>query len=592
MVTLKTIVENPESAEKLNAAFADLRADFELDLETSKENIDNLIRLHVNTKNNLDSLASSSKLSSGVLEGLRGTGKTHLMLLSRHKINKKLFEERNFCVYINLKRFSTTESPNEDVFNRSFALFVIENIINQISLEAKATGKSSWLSTLLSKEEKEKRDFITQLSEAIDTAYECALSCLSGNATLHNIGTSTNTIIQKTEEAKQSINELKTKASALNQSVNLNLKDSTKKRDISEQENSSIEEIYFDISQFHSSLKKIISSLNLRSLIFYFDEWEKLYETGNFQRNSAKFINKIIDTPIYCWIAYVPYRGLLSPLSIGGDLQHSINLDKDLIIERSKADKTGCIEYFTDFINRRLNLSFNDSSVTCKTLINTPKKMELLILGSMGNTRDFGTILLTAWQNFKNYRTGKLGRGKPYQYISEYHIKEAIKQDGRKKLQNIEGDHNTIRVWNDIVDYINEKKYSHFAIPETSEKKESLGEREYSELFYQRILHIRKTGVEPKDTTPEYKLSILAPSFSVTQENQSKIKYVTESKEIDSRIRRYIFDPTKIINLIRVQEGRIHPCINCQTNINSEKMKAAWESNTCPFCGGNIYNKN
>ena len=45
--------------------------------------------------------------TSGVISGLRGTGKTHLMLLARHEINENCFTGKAngvFCVYLNVKR--------------------------------------------------------------------------------------------------------------------------------------------------------------------------------------------------------------------------------------------------------------------------------------------------------------------------------------------------------------------------------------------------------------------------------------------------------------------------------------------------------
>jgi len=40
---------------------------------------------------------------------------------------------------------------------------------------------------------------------------------------------------------------------------------------------------------------------------------------------------------------------------------------------------------------------------------------------------------------------------------------------------------------------------------------------------------------------------------------------------------------------MRIKSGEIHPCISCSENINITKMIAAWEKNSCPFCGGFIY---
>lgn len=211
----------------------------------------------------------------------------------------------------------------------------------------------------------------------------------------------------------------------------------------------------------------------------------------------------------------------------------------------------------------------------------------------MGNSRDFGTVLLSSWQNYKSYRQGKLKQGKPFQYISDQHIKEAIKSDGKNKLSNISNDTTSLSAWNNVVDFITTKKSSHFAVKETRTEREALRDREFSELIYQRLIHIRKSGVEPKDTHIGSKLTIMAASYSATEELHSKskkIEFIRDNNSIDSRVRRYIYSPSKIMKEIRVREGQIHPCKSCGESIDASKMKAAWEKNSCPYCDGNIYN--
>lgn len=590
MKKLKDIVADEKLVEKLNDAFSDLRADFELDLETSKENIEKLLDSHVNTKDHLELLTSVAKTSSGVLQGLRGTGKTHLMLLARHKINKEILDEKNLCIYVNLKRFNTIDNPSTDVFNRCFSANIFANIIDQLIIELESREKKSWFKRLASQESRNQQDFIEKVEKAIFLAAKAATEYLSGNSELEYLSTYRQSIKKKEEAAWKAATEIRCGLSL--DSITAGARTSATQAS-SNSSQASLEHVsasFLDVRKVHDDLKEIVRAMGLRSIIFFFDEWEKLYDIGNFQKYSATFINSIIDTPIYAWVAYVPYRGELRPLSIGGDLQHSIDLDTDLIIEKSKSDRQNCINYFTDFINKRLSIFIEDPDIKCNTLINTNKKMELLILGSMGNTRDFGTILLAAWQNYKGYRQGKLKQGKPYQYISETHIKDAIKSDGKKKIQNIKSDAGALAVWNNIIDFITEKKHSHFSVQETSSKQEALSEREFSELFYQRLLHTRKLGVEPKDSSVGSKLSILAPSYSVTYEYHSKITYIKDSQAIDSRIRRYIYDPEKVIKHIRIKEGRIQPCITCDSSIDAGKMNHAWKQNTCPYCGGKIYN--
>ena len=70
---------------------------------------------------------------------------------------------------------------------------------------------------------------------------------------------------------------------------------------------------------------------------------------------------------------------------------------------------------------------------------------------------------------------------------------------------------------------------------------------------------------------------------------RKKMSFITEYKTIHDRVRRYIYNPKKILNQIKIQNGEIFPCLNCSMAINPGIMKAAWEANTCPYCGGKIY---
>ena len=88
------------------------------------------------------------------------------------------------------------------------------------------------------------------------------------------------------------------------------------------------------------------------------------------------------------------------------------------------------------------------------------------------------------------------------------------------------------------------------------------------------------------------KLSIFAINYacSFNLHTENKVMFVTEYKTIHDRVRRYIYTPSDIIKKLQIKEGEIFPCCNCGEEININKMKAAWDRNSCPFCGQNIHN--
>lgn len=61
---LKEFVKDKEFINKMNKAFADLRADYELSLDITKDKISELKKVHVDHKNFLANLVSFSVKSS------------------------------------------------------------------------------------------------------------------------------------------------------------------------------------------------------------------------------------------------------------------------------------------------------------------------------------------------------------------------------------------------------------------------------------------------------------------------------------------------------------------------------------------------
>ena len=131
-------------------------------------------------------------------------------------------------------------------------------------------------------------------------------------------------------------------------------------------------------------------------------------------------------------------------------------------------------------------------------------------------------------------------------------------------------------MWNDIKNYCISKKSSHFAIEEKTESLECLREREFSELIYHRLLHMRKAHVPAKDTDVENKLSIYAINYAATYSLHSqdkKMSFIVEYKTIHDRVRRYIYNPQEVLNKIRITSGKIFPCISCSEPNESRMAK-------------------
>ena len=594
-VELKQLVDDQYFIDSMNKAFSDLRADYELTMDTSMEKIQELSQLHVDIKNHLSDLTSLSRKSSGTVCGLRGTGKTHLMLLARHNLNSTLWDcdkDNNLCIYLNMKRLCLPDNCDDDMFNRIFSIFIYEEISTQLMIILKMMQKKSFLEKIYKIFDKKEKNLQENLQKALVCIYNMIFIAHEGNEQIRNIGIGS----YEKEDTNKELYEL---VSGLNLSFKEFLPESS--FNINEKEVTELEEKiitnnsyrqYLNVKSVRDQLMDIVSLLGLDSITFYVDEWEKISLIDKCQERAAKYIDKIMDDPLYFWIGIVPYRGGLFCLDNGADLQHQINLDESLIFEISEQEQILCINYFKEIVNKRLNYYFPNEKYTYKIMFNSEDNFARLVMASMGNTRDFGTMLLKCWSGYQTYRKSALAPGRPFKYISAQMVIDSIKDNGDKKFSNIDNDNNVVKVWNDIKNYCLSKKSSHFAIEEKTESLECLREHEFSELIYHRMLHLRKAHVPAKDTDIENKLSIYAINYAATYSLHSqdkKMSFITEYKVIHDRVRRYIYNPKVVLDNIRISSGKIFPCVSCSQTINPNLMKAAWEKNSCPFCGGKIY---
>lgn len=592
MKELKKFIEDDKFIEAMNIAFADLRADYQLDLDTRKEKITELEKIHVDLNGHLADLSSLATKSSGLITGLRGTGKTHLFLLARHKILNSIESNKTFCVYLNVKRLHVPEQFDQEIFNRIFCVFLYNELAKQIF---------SYLETLI---EHSVWDKFLQIFDRdhrkTKEAIENALVKISLFHSIALIGSQKLSNLEKGSEnltiSESELVELNTKLSAklsVTPTSSLEIASQIREELKKVQATESTYLNFLNLNDIRNQLVSIVKILNISNLTIFVDEWEKLFYNEKAQEYLSFIIDRLVDSPILFWLGAVPYRGQFYHLDIGADLPYHIDLDKSLIIENSKEDKEKTINYFKQFINNRLKFFLPDYELDNSLLLNTSKKLELLVLGSMGNTRDFGTMFYNCWSQFKSYRSGHLSKGRPFKFISEIMIIQAIRDDGDKKFTNIKDDENLVKIWNGLEKFAELKKSSHFVIEESAENNEALRTKYFSDLFYHRLLNIRKRHVPAKDTSVENKLTVCALSYSCTYEKHTRDKkfmFIIDNETVHDKVRRYIYNPVSTLNEIRIKSGELFPCISCGEKINTIKMLGAWNTNTCPYCGGNIYN--
>ncbi|WP_242750523.1 hypothetical protein [Bacillus sp. A1(2020)] len=349
---------------------------------------------------------------------------------------------------------------------------------------------------------------------------------------------------------------------------------------------------YLNLHSVKENLVALVNKLSLNSIVFYIDEWEKIYKNDNIQEYTADFIDKINGSPIYFWIAFVPGRGNLHQLVQGADLQHPLNLDTSLIYEDSNHERSRCINYFKELVNKRLHKYLDSYQVDYGTLFRSEEIFRELVIASMGNSRDFGLMLSECIDQYLAYRTDALTPGRPFQYISKDMIDSAIRSHGQTKRRNIMSTNNENIILKDIEDFCRQKKSSHFAIEITKENIELLNKPQFSELFYQRLIHLRKRDVSKKVGDDEIRLDIFAIDYSSTyslHNNEKQFNFWLEYSPIHDKVRRYIYSPKKIYEQISISEGESMNCKNCRRVVNINTYQKLWEKNICPHCAENLY---
>lgn len=575
-----------EFIDKMDIVLRDLRADFDVaTAEHSKKKIAELKKVHVDVTGFVSSLAVKAVGSNGFVNGLRGTGKSHLMLIARDRINSS---RKSFCVYVNLKE--QFKIGDHTVVNERFYVWaILKQLKRQISsLVDNSPGENLFQkmrgffsgATAEKKMKVEKLEGIFQTIDQYITIGESEVQDL-----LRSVNASTQSGVS--ESYKDGI-EMGISASPSLKGKSENVTTSNKSTTNNQTYKSST---LLSTSSLQPLLTEIVEVLQLDSIVFFYDEWSMLEVSD--QNLLSKIIRAMSTSPIFHWIAYIPYKSSVGVLEQTADMPHRLDLDLQFIFEE---DNNVCLKYFTKFIDNRLESVFGTNVLTINSIIK-PQFFELLVKASMGNTRDFGVMLNKAWQLYKQ---DYLIYGNK-RFINKNHVVSAIKSVAEEKLENLQKKNvrYSERLWTEIVKFVGEKKHTHFCIELDQSNIEYISEEEMQDLLYHRLVHLRKKDMTPKDGGL-WRLSMYAVDVSVlysrifeTKSDRKKIKLVTDVNVIHNQVRRYIFALANVVDEFRLLQGKQVTCPNhdCKRFI-TEDMTIAWKWGICPYCGTPLPNPN
>lgn len=576
MVILKSLKENMKQEKKfidmMDTAFCDLRSDYDVStIYTSNNKLEELKKLNVDILGSVSSLAVKAPKTNGLVAGSRGTGKSHLLLLARHKINS---DGKNFCVYINLKSHLKIDGKYF-VDERFYSWVILNHFIEQLENSIKSTTNEGDIIEKIfnqfNKKEKKKQKQFYDLYNQIKNIIK------AGEVSFHSFNT------------KEAVNQNSELVSNTTLNTNLSINDVSIKSGINETKKDNIQQLknfessfFIDLNTLKKYIIQIKELLNLGSIIFFYDEWSVLQKEN--QEKLSELIRGLSTSPIFHWIAYIPYMTSLGVLEKAADFTSNFGLDRKYIYEENKDI---CLKYFKEFANNRLNFVFNSDVFYIDSLLSNTN-FDILVKACMGNTRDFGIILNYSWENYKrDYLSGKI-----YQKISlKKHIYPAIKQLGGEKESNLDKSKSNYskKLWIEIKKFVDQRKYTHFCIEDNTDNINYVNDIEFQELMFYRLLHLRAKDLSGKDAG-DYKLDLYAcdvssifPKIFEVKSQDMKINIVSDSNLIHDKIRRYIFNLSEIMNKYRIEEGKQIQC-SCGRMITSD-MKLAFEIGKCPYCG-------
>lgn len=576
-ILLENIKKDDSFIINMDSVFRDLRADFDVSsLIYAKNKIKELSQIHIDSSGDVATLATLSVASNGVISGLRGTGKSHLLLLARNEINSR---KSSFCVYLNLKEhFNIGGTPILD--ERFYVWVILLQIKNQLKLLSdnnevqKKLKFIKMIAAFFNKSDKHTEDSLQEVFEEMDKL----ISFGEKELREFNIDKS-----EKNNKEYSSNIEAGSQISLTATELLSKVRDSEKEAFGESSEYNS--KVLLNINTLKSLLVKIVEILELKSIVFYYDEWSARSKTE--QEKLSKLIQALSTSPLYHWIAYIPYKSSLGVLELTADMPHVIGLDLKYIYEENNQI---CKNYFVRFANKRLDFIFGDNKLSIEEIISNDN-IDMLVKACMGNTRDFGILLYKAWSNYKSDILAK----KNCRMINKQHVVKAIKALSREKLDNLRAKENyySEKLWNEIIKFVGEKKHTHFCIELNKENQTYINQSEFQNLLYHRLIHLRKNDIPPKDGGV-YRLAMYSVDISTihsriyeTRNDNKQIQAVTDINVIHNQVRRYIFDLSSIINNYRVEQGKQIICIKCGKAITSD-MKLAWELKKCIFCGESL----
>lgn len=507
-----------------------------------------------------------------IIYGRRGSGKTHLLLALREKINTSFHENRRLAIYKDCRQLlpytgagiAEPESNATIIFQK-----IVQEIIDSFCVNIRL---------ILEKED---------IFGKIDAGDNLKITQLKALLSRINVSLEGQTVsklgdITFTREEQSAISGSGKIAAAPELSFG---------KSAATKESSTANSIKFiSFGDISTTLREITELVQLERTIFLLDEWSEI--PTDTQKHLAEQIKRAFIAEKFTFkIAAIPSRTSLGHktsekfygLEDGGDI-FGYQLDNRYIFETNKVETRN---FFNDLLfkhlvaidGERIATLLKDSKSTNEKFINlflTNKALGELCIASAGIPRDFINLLLHAYDRFLLVKAKHISVRNVRMATSEWYETDKKKQvddhDVEKKL--------LAAITQEI---IIEKHSTHFMIAEKNS-----GNKHIQSLIDFRVLHLRKKGYShqdiPNETFNVY--SIDYGCYNHLSFTRSKLDTdVLTNLNVHENIReiRRIYLDDKFFERFSLEVGESFNCPTCKKPIDTNHL-AFKKQSLCNHC--------
>jgi hypothetical protein len=507
-----------------------------------------------------------------IIYGRRGSGKTHLLLALREKINTSFSENRRLAIYKDCRQL--LPYLGKGIVDPELNATIIFQMIVQEIIDSFCINIRLIL---------EKEDIFGKI-DAGDNLKITQLKALLSNInlslqgkTIAKLGDITFT---REEQSTTSGNGKIASAPELSFGKSAATKESSTANSIK----------YISFGDISTTLREITELVQLERTIFLLDEWSEI-PTDTQKHLSEQIKRAFIAEKFTFKIAAIPSRTSLGHktsekfygLEDGGDI-FGYQLDNRYIFETNKVETRN---FFNDLLYKHLaaidsgkiTTLLKDSKSTNEKFINlflTNKALGELCIASAGIPRDFINLLLHAYDKFLLVKA---------KHISVRNIRMATSEwyetDKKKQVD----DHAIEKKLLEAItqEIIIKKRSTHFMIAEKNS-----GNKHIQSLIDFRVLHLRKRGYSHKDILGETfnVYSIDYGCYNHLSFTRSKLDTdVLTNLNVHENIReiRRIYLDDKFFEAFSLEVGESFNCPSCKKPIDTNHL-AFKKQSLCNHC--------